>query len=169
MNIVMPLIILVVLKTALIKKVDIVSAFCEGARENLITAFELCPTLILLMTAIGMFTSSGASDGLSSLLEPLTSFLGFPSECTALMLVRPISGSGSLAVLENILSSNPADSFASRTACVMMGATETTLYTIAIYFAAVSVKPQIRVFISSFSADFAGLLFASIITKIYFG
>ncbi len=154
--------------TAVIKKVDIPKVFAEGARENLITAFELCPTLILIMTAIGMFSSSGAADGLSHLLEPITSFLGFPSECTPLMLIRPISGSGSLAVLEDILGKNPADSIAARTACIMMGATETTLYTIAVYFGAVKTQAKPAIFVSSFTADIAGFLFASVFAKLFF-
>jgi spore maturation protein B len=168
MNILIPLIIAAVFVTALVKKVDITEAFAEGAKENIITALELCPTLILLITAVRMFSDSGAANGLSELLEPLTSALGFPSECTPLMLIRPISGSGSLAVLEEILSECPADSLAARTACVMMGATETTLYTIAVYFGAVKTKARPAVFISSFSADLAGFLFASIFAKMFF-
>lgn len=164
----MPLIIAAIFITALAKRVDILDAFVEGAKENLTTALEMCPTLILLMTAIGMFGDSGASEGLSRLLEPLTSALGFPTECTPLMLIRPVSGSGSLAVLEDILNNSPADSVAARTACVMMGATETTLYTIAVYFGAVKAKAKPAVFISSFTADLAGFLFASLFVKLLF-
>ncbi|MCD7742665.1 MAG: spore maturation protein [Ruminococcus sp.] len=169
MNLLMAFIVAVVFVVALIKKVDIFDAFCDGAKENLKTAASLCPTLILLVTVIKMFTESGASDVLSEFLKPVTSFLGFPEECTSLMLVRPISGSGSLAVLDEILSSSPADSFAARVACVMMGATETTLYTIAVYFAAVKAKPQIGVFISSFSADIAGFIIAPLTVRLFLG
>jgi spore maturation protein B len=168
MNFMIPAIIAAVFVTALVKRVDIAEAFAEGARENLVTALELCPTLILLMTAIGMFSGSGAADGLSRLLEPVTSALGFPSECTPLMLIRPISGSGSLAVLDRILTDSPPDSAAARTACVMLGATETTLYTIAVYFGAVKAKARPAVFVSSFAADLAGFLFASLFVKLFF-
>lgn len=168
MNLAVPILICALLVCALIKKVDILTVFCEGARENLLTAFELCPMLILLMTAINMFTASGLADALIALLEPLTSAIGFPAECTPLMLIRPVSGSGSLAVLESILSQNPIDSRPSRTACIMMGATETTLYTIAVYFAAVSKKPHAGVFVSSFAADIAGFIFASLIAAMLF-
>jgi spore maturation protein B len=168
MNLVVPIIIAAIFLTALAKRRDIIADFTDGAKENLIVAFELCPTLILLMTAVGMFTSSGAADGLSQALEPITSALGFPAECTPLMLIRPVSGSGALAVLDEILGSNPIDSLAAQTACVMMGATETTLYTIAVYYGSVKRKADAGVFISSFSADIAGFFFASLITKIFF-
>lgn len=168
MDLLVPLIILAVLGTAIFKKVDVLDAFCEGAMENLKTAVELCPTLVLLMTAIAMFIDSGAADGLSRLLQPLTERLGFPAECTPLMLIRPVSGSGSLAVLEKLLGKLDVNSTAARTACVMMGATETTLYTIAVYFAAIKRKPDAKVFVSSFSADLAGFLFASLFVKLLF-
>lgn len=168
MNLIVPALIVFVFVTAFIKKVDIVNTFAEGAKENLVTAAELCPTLILLMTAIDMFTASGAADGISSLLEPLTDLAGFPAECTSLALIRPISGSGALAVLNDILDSNDVNSFAARTACVMMSATETTFYTIAVYFSSVKLRPAASVFISSFAADFAGFLFSSLFVKLFF-
>jgi spore maturation protein B len=163
-----PLIIAAIFIIATAKHVDIAGAFIEGAKENLITAFEMCPTLILLMTVIGMFVDSGTAEGISGLLEPLTSALGFPAECTPLMLIRPISGSGSLSVLDKILADCPVDSFAARTACVMMGATETTLYTIAVYFGAIKTKAKSAVFVSSFTADIAGFIFSSIFVKLFF-
>lgn len=132
------------------------------------TAFEMCPALILLMTAIGMFGGCGLSEAVSNALSPAANALGFPAECTKLMLIRPLSGSGSLAVLENILSECPPESAASRTACVMMGATETTLYTITVYFGAVKTKARPAVFVSSFTADIAGFLFASLFVKLFF-
>lgn len=168
MSAAMPIFIAVILMTACFKRVDVCAAFYEGAMENLKTAAELCPTLILLMTAIEMFSGSGASQALSGLLEPLTSALGFPAECTPLMLIRPISGSGSLAVLENILSSTHAESLAARTACVMMGATETTLYTIAVYYGAVKRRAGARIFAACLAADAAGFIFASIFAKLFF-
>ena len=82
--------------------------------------------------------------------------------------MRPVSGSASLAVLEGILSENPPDSFAARTACVMMGATETTLYTIAAYCTAVGEKPRPQMFIAAFAADIAGFIAAPLVTRLWF-
>ncbi len=161
-----PVIIALIVIISLIKRVDILEVFCQGARENLITAFELCPALILLVTAVDMLSASGAAQALSSAAAPIASSLGFPSECVPLMLMRPVSGSGSIAVLKDIFSKYGADSFAGMCASVMMSATETTLYTIAVYYSAVKAKPKTGVFISSFTADVSGFLFASLFVKL---
>lgn len=169
MQLIVPILIATIFAAAIAKKVDIAAAFCEGARENLIAAFELCPMLILLVTVINVFTGSGAAEAVSELLKPLTAIVGFPPECTPLMLVRPISGSASLAVLDGILAAQPPESFAARTAAVMMGATETTLYTIAVCYGAAKVKPPVKVFICSFIADIAGFIFAPLVVHMFFG
>lgn len=166
MSIAVPLIICLILIACIAKRVDILSEFTKGARENLLVAFELCPTLILLMTAVSMFSASGASEALCDALSPAAEFLGFPKECLPLLLLRPISGSGSLAALEDIMTSNGADSPAGIIGCVMMSATETTLYTIAVYYSAVRKKPPAKVFASSLSADMAGFVFASLFAKL---
>ncbi len=168
MELALPLILSAVLVCGLVKKTDMVTAFCEGAEENLRTAFSLCPMLILLLTAVEMFTASGAADALSAAVAPIAERLGFPPECTTLMLVRPISGSASLAVLDSLLSKNPPDSFAARTASVMMGATETTLYTIAAYYTAIREKPRPQVFIASLAADLTGFILAPAVVRLYF-
>ena len=93
-DIFVPALMVFILCYGLVKKVDIVNVFCEGAAENLKIAVGLIPMLILLMTAVGMFTSSGAADIIAKLLRPVTTFLGFPEECIPLAIVRPISGSG---------------------------------------------------------------------------
>ena len=102
-DLIAPVLIAAVMLTALAKKTGISSAFGEGAREGLQTAVEIFPTLLLLITAVTMFTGSGCSGLLSRLMAPIAEKLGFPSECIPLMIIRPVSGSGSLAVLEGIL------------------------------------------------------------------
>lgn len=168
-DIIAPVVVVVILITALVKKTDIVSAFCEGAKEGLVNAYELCPMLILLITAVTMFSSSGASGALSQFLAPLADKLGFPPECAPLMLMRPISGSGSLAVLDDILSANPPDSFAARTASVMMCAAETTLYTISVLFSSVNTRPRAGIFAASFIADLTCFIFAPLFVRLVFG
>ena len=168
MNIAVPVFIAAVFAAALIKKADITSAFCEGARESLIASFELFPILILLITAIGMFSASGLSDKLTELVTPLAQKAGCPPECTPLMIIRPISGSGSLAVLDRILTDVQPDSFAAHTACIMMGSTETTLYMISVCYSAVKKKPHNEVFISSFAADITGFIMASVFAGMFF-
>ena len=167
-NLAAPVLILAVLLYGAIKKVDIFSVFTEGAMENLKVAVNILPALILLMTAVGLLSASGALNAFAELLSPFLGKLGFPSEVLPLALIRPVSGSGSLAVLDNILSLSGADSFAGRVAAVLMGSTETTFYTIAVYYSAVRLKAEIPVFISSLTADFAGFVFSALIVRIFY-
>ena len=125
-DIFVPALMVFILCYGLVKKVDIVNVFCEGAAENLKIALGLIPMLILLMTAVGMFTSSGAADIIAKLLRPVTTFLGFPEECIPLAIVRPISGSGALACLETILSSVSPDSYSGRVALSLIHISEPT-------------------------------------------
>lgn len=168
-DLIAPVLVAAVMLTALAKKTGISSAFGEGAREGLQTAVEIFPTLLLLITAVTMFTGSGCSGLLSQLFAPAAEKLGFPSECIPLMIIRPVSGSGSLAVLEGILDENPPDSFAARTACVMMSAAETTLYTITLLFSSVKVKPRASFFAASFIADITCFVFAPLFVRLTFG
>ena len=153
----------------IIKKTDVVSVFCEGAKEGIDAAVGLCPMLILLITVITMFSSSGAAEALSQLAAPLAEKLGFPPECTTLVLMRPVSGSGSLAVLDGILADNPPDSFAARTASVIMCAAETTLYTITVCFASVKIKPRAGYFAASFIADITCFVTAPLFVRLFLG
>jgi len=120
---VIPFFIALIIIIGLMKKVDVFSEFTEGAKENLKAAVSVLPALVALMTAIGMFKASGALDFISSAISPLTSFLGFPEECIPLAIIRPVSGSGALAVFENILTDVSPDSFAGRVASVIIGST----------------------------------------------
>lgn len=151
-----------------VKKVDIFHEFSVGAFENLKTAVDILPALILLVTAVGMLSASGALNAFSQLLSPALDKLGFPPEVLPLALIRPVSGSGALAVLDNILANTGADSFAGRVAAVLMGSTETTFYTIAVYYSAVRLKAEMSVFISSLTADFAGFVFSALIVRLYY-
>ena len=159
-----PALMVLILCYGLVKKVDIVNVFCEGATENLKIAVGLIPMLILLMTAVGMFTSSGAADIIAKLLRPVTTFLGFPEEC----IVRPISGSGALACLETILSSVSPDSYSGRVASVLMGSTETTFYTIAVYFSAIKQKAYPSVFAAACLSDLMGFVFSALAVRLFF-
>lgn len=140
---IVPLIILAVTVAGIIKKTDIFDAFVEGAAEGLKTTSAILPSLICLMTCIGMFRASGAMELIVQLVSPITSFFGFPDECTPLIFIRPLSGSGALSVYDGIISENSPDSFIGRIASTMMGSTETTFYTVAVYFSAAKVKKHV--------------------------
>ena len=142
--------------------------FVAGAYDNIMIGFQILPVLIGLMLCINMFRASGAIFLISNLLKPITDFLGFPNECVSLALIRPVSGSGALAFYENILKENSPDSFAGRVASVLLGSTETTFYTIAVYYGVTKVKKTRQTLIASLSADFTGFIFSALIVRIIF-
>ena len=168
-NYVIPFFIALIMVIGLVKKVDVFSEFTEGAKENLKASVSVLPALIALMTAIGMFKASGAMELISTAISPLTSFLGFPEECIPLAIIRPISGSGALAVFENILTDVSPDSFAGRVASVIIGSTETTFYTIAVYYGITKVKKTRQALPASLAADFTGFVVSVLTVRMILG
>jgi len=167
-NYIIPFIIGLVLIIGLIKKVDVFNEFLDGAWENIKVGVQILPALIGLMLCINMFKASGATEAISNFVEPLTSLLGFPKECVSLALIRPISGSGALSVFESILSQNSPDGFIGRVASVLMGSTETTFYTIAVYYGVTKVKKTRHTLLASLSADFTGFIFSALLVRLFF-
>lgn len=155
-----------IMLAGLVKRVDVFTEFTEGAKENMKSAFEILPALIALMTAIGMFKASGGLEAISAAIAPLTDFLGFPRECIPLALIRPISGSGALAVLESILGEVSPDSFPGRVASVLAGSTETTFYTVAVYFGVTKVKKTRHAIASSLAADLTGFILSAVTVRL---
>ncbi len=167
-DILIPLIISAVLLTGLIKKVDVWSEFVDGAKGNFKTGIGIIPTLIAIITAVGMFKASGGMDFLTSAVAPITSLFGFPAECAPLAIIKPISGSAALAVLESILRTNGADSFAGRVASVMMGSSETTFYVLAVYFGATKIKNTRHALLCALLGDLTGMIMSAIIVRLLF-
>ncbi len=163
---VIPVFIALIMTVGLIKRVDVFGEFTDGAKENLKSAFEVLPALIALMTAIGMFKASGGLEIISAAIAPVTDFLGFPKECIPLALIRPVSGSGALAVYESILTEVSPDSFAGRVASVVIGSTETTFYTIAVYYGITKVKKTRHAIASSLTADLTGFILSALTVRI---
>ncbi len=161
-----PVVVLIIFICASIRKKDVFNDFIEGAEQNMKVSFEILPVLIAVMTAIGMMKASGLLDFLTGLIQPLATFLGFPSECVPLALIRPVSGSGASAVFENILKDVSPDSFAGRTASVLMGSSETTFYTIAVYFGATKITKTKHTLGCSLIGDIAGFIFSSLIVRL---
>ena len=158
---VLPAVLLGIVVFGLIKKVNIYDAFLEGAKEGAVTTFQIMPAIIAILTAIGMLKASGALTALVQLFEPVCRLIGFPAELTPLAIIRPISGSGSLAVLEQVLGDYGPDSFIGRVASVMQGSTETTFYTIAVYFGAAQITRTRYALPCALSADFAGMILSA--------
>jgi len=137
---VVPAMILGIMIFAIWRKVDVYSAFTSGVKDGARSIFDIFPALFALFIAIGALRASGLLELIVDLISPLAKFFHFPSELVPFALLRPVSGSGSLAFASDIFSTYGPDSFAGRAVSVMMGSTETTFYTTAVYFAATGTK-----------------------------
>ena len=155
-----PSVIGLILISALVKKTDIFGAFHSGAKEGIFSMLSIAPTLIGLIIAVNMLTASGFFEIAAGLLSPVFNTLGFPSELLPLALVRPVSGSGSLAVLSSLLEQYGADSVPGRMASVMAGSTDTTFYAIAVYYGSVGIKKSGCTLPCALAADLCSMIFA---------
>lgn len=155
---ILPLLIGVILLAGLIRKTDNYSCFLEGAKEGLVSTIQIAPALIGLLAAIGMMRASGLMDFIVESLSPITSFFHIPKEVLPLMLMRPVSGSGALAIVSDLLKTYGPDSNIGLTAAVMMGSTETTFYAISVYFAAAGIKKARYTLFAALAADVVGMM-----------
>ena len=164
-----PLIIAAAAVIMLLGKTDYGSEFLSGAREGLETSVRLLPSLVMLICAVRMVAASGALDLLSGFLKEPAARLGFPEELVSVILIRPFSGSAATAVADNLYKTVGPDSFAGRCASVLMGSSDTIIYTLALYFSSVGIKKTRY----ALPASFIVLLFCSvmsvIITRLFFG
>lgn len=153
-----------------LRGVDVFSAMADGAREGLHVVVSIFPPLVGLLTAVYMLRASGALDALTQLLSPLLGSLGIPAETAPLMFLRPISGSGALAVGSELIELYGADSLVGRTAAVMLGSTETTFYVIAVYFGAAGIKRTRYAVPAALCADLTGFLVSALTVRwLWFG
>lgn len=164
---VVPLIILFIISFGFLKKIKIFDVFLSGAAQGLNSTLSLAPSLIGLIVAVSMLKSSGTLDVIGHSISPVTNLIGVPKEIIPLCLLRPVSGSGSLAIVDSILKSYGADSFIGKLASIISGSTETTFYTLAVYFGAVGIKNSRHTLLSALIADTAAIC-VSIITLNYF-
>lgn len=157
-NLAMPLMILMIVTYGLVEKNKVFDDFIEGAKEGIEIVWSILPTLISLFVAIGALRNSGILDIIIRFITPLLNVIHFPSEIMPLAMLRPISGSGSIAVATDIMKNYGVDSNIGMMASTIMGSTETTLYTIAIYTSCVKIKKTRFVLLASLVADMVGIL-----------
>ena len=150
------------------RRVDVFAALTDGAAEGLRVLLRIFPNLVALLTAVYMFRASGALDTLTSVLAPVLTAVGIPPETAPLLLIRPLSGSGALAAGSELMAAYGPDSTVGRTAAVMLGCTETTFYTIAVYFGAAGVKKVRYTIPAALTADFVGFLAAAWCVRLFF-
>ena len=165
---VIPLVILVIVSLGLIRRVKIYEVFVDGAKEGFNVAIRIIPYLVAILVAIAAFRASGAMNILSALLSPITGLIGMPAETIPLALVRPLSGSGALGLMSELISTHGPDSFIGRLASTMMGSTETTFYILAVYFGSVGLRKSRHAIAAGLIADAAGILAAVFICNLVF-
>lgn len=166
---VVPVTIAAVALYAMGKRVDVYDALTQGAGEGLGVMVKIIPAMVGLLTAVYMLRASGVLEALGTLLAPLLTQLGVPPETVGLLLVRPVSGNAALGVGTELIQTYGPDSLIGRTAAVMLGSTETTFYTIAVYFGAAGIKKTRYAVPAALCADVAAFLAASWAVRWWFG
>ncbi|MDR3668445.1 MAG: nucleoside recognition domain-containing protein [Ignavibacteriaceae bacterium] len=150
------------------KKVKVYEQFVDGAKEGFNIAIRILPYLLAILVAIGIFRAGGAMQWLISILTPLTNLIGMPAEALPMALMRPLSGSGSLGIMSEIISVHGPDSFIGILVSTFYGSTETTFYVLAVYFGAVNIKNTRHAVPAGLIADICGILGALFIVKLLF-
>ncbi|HIY20861.1 MAG TPA: spore maturation protein [Candidatus Flavonifractor merdigallinarum] len=166
---VVPLLLCAVALWGSAKRVDVFDALTVGAGEGLQILLRILPSLVALLTAVYMLRASGALELCAQFLAPLLHVLGIPPETVGLMLVRPVSGSAALGVGAELITAYGPDSTIGRTAAVMLGSTETTFYTIAVYYGAAKVHRTRYTIPAALCADVAGFIASAWAVRVCFG
>ena len=164
-----PTLLLIVPLIGLIRKVKVYESFVEGAKEGFQVAIRIIPFLVAILVAIGMFRASGAMSFFVTAISPLTNLIGMPAEALPVALMRPLSGSGTLGFVTELMKTHGPDSFIGRLVSTMYGSTETTFYVLAVYFGSVSISKTRHALPAGLIADAVGLLAAVLICRLVFG
>ncbi len=166
---ILPLIIVLIPLYGLLKKVAVYEVFVDGAKEGFTIAVRIIPYLVAILFAIGMFRESGAMEFFMMALSPILGFVGFPVELVPMAIFRPLTGSGSVGVLAEMIATYGEDSLVVKMAGTMFGSTETTFYVIAVYFGAIGVRRVKYSVQTGLIADLAGIIASVIIVNLLFG
>ena len=166
---VVPLLLAGVALYAAARRVDVYGGLVQGARDGVEVLLRIVPALVVLLPAVYMLRASGALDLLAGALAPALEGLGVPPETAPLLLVRPVSGSAALGVGAELMEAHGPDSLTGRTAAVMLGSTETTFYTIAVYFGAAGIIKTRYAVPAALCADLAAFLAAAWAVRFVFG
>ncbi len=164
-----PMLILIFIGYGAVKKVKVYEVFVEGAKEGFNVAVRIIPYLVAMLVAIGIFRAGGAMEILTYILTPFTNLIGMPAEALPMALMRPLSGSGSLGIMAEIISTHGPDSFIGILVSTFFGSSETTFYVLAVYFGAVNIRKIRHALAAGLIADVAGMLGAVFIVKLLFG
>ena len=162
------IIILAIVVYGMIKKVKVYECFVEGAKDGLAICLRIFPYLLAMLVAIAVFRESKALDYFIAIVKPVVKLIGLPPEVVPLVLVKPLSGSGALGVLSDILIKYGPDSHIGMLSSIIMGTTETIFYTLTIYFGAVGIKKIRHTLWAAMLADFVAIIMAITLTRLIF-
>ena len=165
-NLAMPMVIFIIVIYSLLEKNKVFDDFLEGAKEGVEIVFSILPTLVGLFVAIGALRNSGILDIIIRFITPILNVIKFPSELMPLAMLRPISGSGATAVATDIIKTYGVDNTIGIMASVIMGSTETTLYTIAVYTSCVKIKKTRGILFAALTADVIGIIVSVMVCRI---
>ncbi len=163
-----PAFIVIAILLSVFKKSNVWTAFLTGCKKGLNCALEIFPSIFALIVAINLMSSSGALGAFCSFIAPVSKFIGIPGEIFPLSLMRSVSGGGAAAIFQNILGTYGPDSYLGRCAAIIMGSTETTFYTMAVYFAATRVKNTRYCLLCALLADITGSIVGCAVCRLFF-
>ena len=166
---ILPVIIVGIVSYGMVRKVAIYEEFVVGAKDGFDIAVRIIPYLVAILFAIGMFRASGAMDWMILGLRPVLGLVGFPAEVLPMAIIRPLTGSGSVGVMADMIATYGEDSIFVKMAGTMFGSTETTFYVIAVYFGAVGVRKTRYAIQAGLIADLTGVIMAVVICFWLFG
>lgn len=167
-NIILPFIVLIIVGYGIYKQVAVFDVFLDGVKEGLTMTIQIFPTIIAMIISVNIFLKSNILELVINFLNPLFNFLKFPKEILPLAVLRPISGSSSLIILDNILKTYGVDSFIGRVASVIQGSTDTTIYILGLYYGSVGVKKIKYSLLVGLMADFSCIIIALIVVNLLF-
>ena len=166
-DLLVPALVLFASACALGKQLDLYTLLQDGVRDGLRLLLSILPSLVVLLAAVQMLRVSGAMEGLARLASPLFSLFGIPPETAPLVLIRPFSGSAALAIGTDLMAAYGVDSRIGRTAAVMLGSTETTFYTISVYFGAAGIRDSRHTIPAALIADLTGFAVAALTVRLF--
>ena len=167
-NIILPFIVLIIVGYGIYKQVAVFDVFLDGVKEGLTMTIQIFPTIIAMIISVNIFLKSNILELVINYLNPLFNFLKFPKEILPLAVLRPISGSSSLIILDNILKTYGVDSFIGRVASVIQGSTDTTIYILGLYYGSIGVKKIKYSLLVGLMADISCIIIALIVVNILF-
>lgn len=167
-KLIIPLFVLFIIFYAYRKKILIYDTFLEGAKEGLITVFHIFPSILAMVFAVNIFLNSNILETTFKVLTPILNKINLPINILPMAFVRPISGTASLAILNDIFMNFGPDSFIGRLASTIQGCTDTTIYVLALYFGSVKINKTRYALSTGLFADFVGIIASFIITSIFF-